>query len=107
MPSCYLFFQSADILALFLYFQAQKAGLVSSGNTELYNAIHCHMVNKRLLTKDLKNDMTLESMYNKQGLYINHYSNGVCFFFHQIHSVYETMLLFIYCCSIYTFFDLV
>uniref|UniRef100_A0A672R705 Periostin n=1 Tax=Sinocyclocheilus grahami TaxID=75366 RepID=A0A672R705_SINGR len=51
--------------------------LVSSGNTELYNALHYHMVNKRLLTKDLKNDMTLESMYNKQGLYINHYSNGV------------------------------
>uniref|UniRef100_A0A671REU6 Periostin-like n=1 Tax=Sinocyclocheilus anshuiensis TaxID=1608454 RepID=A0A671REU6_9TELE len=54
-----------------------KAALVSSGNTELYNALHYHMVNKRLLTKDLKNDMTLESMYNKQGLYINHYSNGV------------------------------
>uniref|UniRef100_A0A673K8I3 Periostin-like n=1 Tax=Sinocyclocheilus rhinocerous TaxID=307959 RepID=A0A673K8I3_9TELE len=54
-----------------------KDALVSSGNTELYNALHYHMVNKRLLTKDLKNDMTLESMYNKQGLYINHYSNGV------------------------------
>uniref|UniRef100_A0A671PGU8 Periostin-like n=1 Tax=Sinocyclocheilus anshuiensis TaxID=1608454 RepID=A0A671PGU8_9TELE len=56
---------------------ASKAALVSSGNTELYNALHYHMVNKRLLTKDLKNDMTLKSMYNKQGLYINHYSNGV------------------------------
>ncbi|RXN06859.1 periostin isoform X1 [Labeo rohita] len=54
-----------------------KAALVSSGNIELHNALHYHMVNKRLLTKDLKNDMTLESMYNKQGLYINHYSNGV------------------------------
>uniref|UniRef100_A0A673HYA9 Periostin, osteoblast specific factor a n=1 Tax=Sinocyclocheilus rhinocerous TaxID=307959 RepID=A0A673HYA9_9TELE len=54
-----------------------SSALVSSGNTELYNALHYHMVNKRLLTKDLKNDMTLESMYNKQGLYINHYSNGV------------------------------
>ncbi|XP_073685274.1 periostin [Garra rufa] len=56
---------------------ASKAPLVRSGNTELYNTLHYHMVNKRLLTKDLKNDMTLESMYNKQGLYINHYSNGV------------------------------
>ncbi len=101
------FFQSADILALFLYFQALNPGLVSSGNIELYNALHYHMVNKRLLTKDLKNDMTLESMDNKQGLHINHYSNGVCFFFHQIHSVYETMLFFIYCCSIYKCFDLV
>ncbi|XP_043106769.1 periostin [Puntigrus tetrazona] len=54
-----------------------KAALVSSGNAELNNALHYHMVNKRLLTKDLKNDMILESMYNKQGLYINHYSNGV------------------------------
>ncbi|XP_056103687.1 periostin isoform X2 [Rhinichthys klamathensis goyatoka] len=56
---------------------ALKAAMVSSGNPELYNALHYHMVNKRLLTKDLKNDMTLKSMYNKQGLYINHYSNGV------------------------------
>ncbi|XP_059394998.1 periostin isoform X2 [Carassius carassius] len=56
---------------------ALKDAIVSSGNTELYNALHYHMVNKRLLTKDLKNDMTLESMHNKQGLYINHYSNGV------------------------------
>ncbi|XP_077098807.1 periostin isoform X1 [Siphateles boraxobius] len=56
---------------------ALKATMVSSGNTELYNALHYHMVNKRLLTKDLKNDMTLKSMYNKQGLNINHYSNGV------------------------------
>ncbi|KAG1928460.1 periostin [Pimephales promelas] len=56
---------------------ALKAAMVSSGNTELYNALHYHMVNKRLVTKDLKNDMTLKSMYNKQGLYINHYSNGV------------------------------
>ncbi|XP_048034863.1 periostin isoform X2 [Megalobrama amblycephala] len=54
-----------------------KDAMVNSGNLELYNALHYHMVNKRLLTKDLKNDMTLESMYNKQGLYINHYSNGV------------------------------
>ncbi|XP_026129432.1 periostin isoform X2 [Carassius auratus] len=56
---------------------ALRDAMVSSGNTELYNALHYHMVNKRLLTKDLKNDMTLESMHNKQGLYINHYSNGV------------------------------
>uniref|UniRef100_A0A4W4G1Y4 Periostin, osteoblast specific factor b n=1 Tax=Electrophorus electricus TaxID=8005 RepID=A0A4W4G1Y4_ELEEL len=32
---------------------------------------------KRFLTKDLKNDMTLESMHSKLGLYINHYSNGI------------------------------
>ncbi|XP_067289444.1 periostin isoform X2 [Pseudorasbora parva] len=56
---------------------ATKAALVSSGQIELYNALHYHMVNKRLLTKDLKNEMTLVSMNNKQSLYINHYPNGV------------------------------
>lgn len=35
------------------------------------------MVNHRLLTTDMKNDMTFTSMYNKLGLYINHYPNGV------------------------------
>ncbi|KAA0703976.1 Periostin [Triplophysa tibetana] len=54
-----------------------KAPLLGNGAIELYNTLHHHMVNKRLLTKDLKNDMTIESMYNNQGLLINHYSNGV------------------------------
>uniref|UniRef100_A0A6Q2XTY8 Periostin, osteoblast specific factor a n=1 Tax=Esox lucius TaxID=8010 RepID=A0A6Q2XTY8_ESOLU len=52
-------------------------GLVSNVNIELYNALHYHMVKRRLLTKDLKNDMTVTSMYNNLGLYINHYSNGI------------------------------
>lgn len=56
-----------------------RASLVSNVNVELKNALHFHMVNRRLLTKDLKNDITVLSMYNKQGLYINHYSNGVSF----------------------------
>ncbi|XP_017546921.1 periostin isoform X2 [Pygocentrus nattereri] len=55
---------------------ARKA-LESNVNNELYKTLHYHMVNKRLLTKDLKNDMTLESIYNNLGLYINHYSNGI------------------------------
>ncbi|XP_021180729.2 periostin, osteoblast specific factor b [Fundulus heteroclitus] len=54
-----------------------RNALVSNVNIELYNALHYHMVNKRLLTKDLKNGMTPTSMYNDLGLYINHYSNGV------------------------------
>ncbi|XP_060902982.1 periostin, osteoblast specific factor b [Labrus mixtus] len=54
-----------------------RAALVSNVNIELYNALHYHMANKRLLTKDLKNGMTVSSMYNDLGLYINHYSNGV------------------------------
>ncbi|KAG9348446.1 hypothetical protein JZ751_002181 [Albula glossodonta] len=54
-----------------------RGALVSNVNIELYNALHYHMVNKRLLTKDLKNGMTFTSMYNDLGLYINHYSNGI------------------------------
>lgn len=43
----------------------------------MYNSLHYHMVNHRLLTTDMKNDMTFTSMYNDLGLYINHYPNGV------------------------------
>uniref|UniRef100_A0A671WQW2 Periostin n=1 Tax=Sparus aurata TaxID=8175 RepID=A0A671WQW2_SPAAU len=54
-----------------------RAALVGNVNIELYNALHFHMVNHRLLTKDMKNDMSVTSMYNDLGLYINHYSNGI------------------------------
>ena len=50
---------------------------MSNVNVELFNALHYHMVDTRLLTKDLKNGMRLTSMYNELGLFINHYSNGV------------------------------
>uniref|UniRef100_H3CX37 Periostin n=1 Tax=Tetraodon nigroviridis TaxID=99883 RepID=H3CX37_TETNG len=56
---------------------ATRNSLEGNVNTELRNALHYHMANRRLLTKDLKNDITVPSMYNKLGLYINHYSNGV------------------------------
>uniref|UniRef100_A0A3B5R145 Periostin n=1 Tax=Xiphophorus maculatus TaxID=8083 RepID=A0A3B5R145_XIPMA len=46
-------------------------------NIELFNALHYHMVNHRLMTKDMKNGMTVTSMYNDQGILINHYPNGV------------------------------
>ncbi|RVE65026.1 hypothetical protein OJAV_G00132160 [Oryzias javanicus] len=54
-----------------------RNALVSNVNIELYNALHYHMANERLLTKDLKNGMTVTSMYNDLGLHINHYPNGV------------------------------
>ncbi|XP_068455988.1 periostin-like isoform X2 [Clinocottus analis] len=54
-----------------------RSALVSNVNIELYNALHFHMVNRRILTKDMKNDMTFTSMYNDLGLYVNHYSNGI------------------------------
>ncbi|XP_060092750.1 periostin isoform X4 [Heteronotia binoei] len=53
------------------------SGLIENVNIELYNALHNHMVNKRLLTKDLRNGLTVVSMYNNQKLHINHYPNGV------------------------------
>uniref|UniRef100_A0A672GPU1 Periostin n=1 Tax=Salarias fasciatus TaxID=181472 RepID=A0A672GPU1_SALFA len=55
----------------------ELSALVSNVNIELYNALHYHMVNKRLLTKDLRNGLTVTSMYNDLDLLINHYPNGV------------------------------
>uniref|UniRef100_A0A673C915 Periostin, osteoblast specific factor b n=1 Tax=Sphaeramia orbicularis TaxID=375764 RepID=A0A673C915_9TELE len=57
--------------------EQMRSALVSNVNIELYNALHYHMANKRFLTKDLKNGMTVTSMYNDLGLLINHYSNGI------------------------------
>ncbi|XP_063475000.1 periostin isoform X10 [Symphalangus syndactylus] len=54
-----------------------RRGLESNVNVELLNALHSHMINKRMLTKDLKNGMIIPSMYNNLGLFINHYPNGV------------------------------
>uniref|UniRef100_A0A3B4BEK6 Uncharacterized protein n=1 Tax=Periophthalmus magnuspinnatus TaxID=409849 RepID=A0A3B4BEK6_9GOBI len=54
-----------------------RNNLVSNVNIELYNALHYHMANKRYLTKDLKNGMTITSMYQDLNLHINLYPNGV------------------------------
>ncbi|XP_069061601.1 periostin isoform X2 [Pleurodeles waltl] len=54
-----------------------RDGLLGNVNIELLNALHFHMVNKRMLTKDLKNGLTLTSMYNDLNLLINHYPNGI------------------------------
>ncbi|XP_023198173.1 periostin [Xiphophorus maculatus] len=54
-----------------------RAALEDNVNIELFNALHYHMVNHRLMTKDMKNGMTVTSMYNDQGILINHYPNGV------------------------------
>nr|XP_033806257.1 periostin isoform X2 [Geotrypetes seraphini]XP_033806258.1 periostin isoform X2 [Geotrypetes seraphini] len=54
-----------------------RSGLLSNVNIELLNALHYHMVNKRMMTKDLKNGMAVNSMYNDLNLLINHYPNGI------------------------------
>uniref|UniRef100_A0A8C1U017 Periostin, osteoblast specific factor a n=1 Tax=Cyprinus carpio TaxID=7962 RepID=A0A8C1U017_CYPCA len=56
---------------------SQIPSALVSRNTELYDSLCYHVVNKRLLTKDLKNDMILQSINDNHDLYINHYSNGV------------------------------
>ncbi|XP_030602766.1 periostin isoform X2 [Archocentrus centrarchus] len=57
--------------------RAARAALESNVNIELYNALHYHMINRRVLTKDMKNGMTVPSMYNELGLHFNHYPNGI------------------------------
>ncbi|XP_044141097.1 periostin isoform X2 [Bufo gargarizans] len=54
-----------------------RSSLLSNVNIELLNALHFHMLNKRMLTKDLRNGMTVTSMFNNQPLLINHYTNGI------------------------------
>ncbi|XP_078259295.1 periostin-like isoform X2 [Rhinoraja longicauda] len=54
-----------------------RSALLSNVNIELLNALHYHMVDHRLLTKDMKNGMTVPSMYSDLNLLINHYTNGI------------------------------
>ncbi|XP_076832187.1 periostin, osteoblast specific factor b isoform X2 [Brachyhypopomus gauderio] len=54
-----------------------RSDLVTNVNIELYNALHYHMANKRFLTKDLKNGLSITSMYGDLSLHINHYPNGI------------------------------
>ncbi|XP_028668484.1 transforming growth factor-beta-induced protein ig-h3 [Erpetoichthys calabaricus] len=51
--------------------------LVSNVNIELLNALHYHMVNRRLTTDDLKHGIAIPSMYQDLNVYIHHYPNGI------------------------------
>lgn len=51
--------------------------LVSNVNIELLNALRYHMVNKRVLTDELKHGTTLPSMYQNIDIQIHHYPNGI------------------------------
>ncbi|XP_061582451.1 transforming growth factor-beta-induced protein ig-h3, partial [Cololabis saira] len=51
--------------------------LVSNVNIELLNALHYHMVNRRLTSEELKHGASFPSMYQDAGVQIHHYSNGV------------------------------
>uniref|UniRef100_A0A9L0RJ08 Transforming growth factor-beta-induced protein ig-h3 n=1 Tax=Equus caballus TaxID=9796 RepID=A0A9L0RJ08_HORSE len=50
--------------------------LVSNVNIELLNALRYHMVNRRVLTDELKHGMALTSMYQNSDIQIHHYPNG-------------------------------
>ncbi|XP_038142603.1 transforming growth factor-beta-induced protein ig-h3 [Cyprinodon tularosa] len=51
--------------------------LVSNVNIELLNALHYHMVNRRLTSEELKHGSTFTSMYQDSLVHIHHYSNGI------------------------------
>ncbi|KAB1281002.1 Transforming growth factor-beta-induced protein ig-h3 [Camelus dromedarius] len=51
--------------------------LVSNVNIELLNALRYHMVNRRVLTDELKHGMALTSMYQNSDIQIHHYPNGI------------------------------
>ncbi|XP_063148350.1 transforming growth factor-beta-induced protein ig-h3 [Candoia aspera] len=51
--------------------------LVSNVNIELLNALRYHMVNKRILTDELKHGLSLPSMYQNIDIQIHHYPNGI------------------------------
>lgn len=51
--------------------------LVSNVNIELLNALHYHMVNRRLTSEELRHGSSFSSMYQDFHVHIHHYSNGV------------------------------
>lgn len=51
--------------------------LVSNVNIELLNALHYHMVNRRLTSEELKHGSSFPSMYQDSSVHIHHYSNGI------------------------------
>ncbi|XP_004586688.2 transforming growth factor-beta-induced protein ig-h3 [Ochotona princeps] len=51
--------------------------LVSNVNIELLNALRYHMVDRRVLTDELKHGMSLTSMYQNSNIQIHHYPNGI------------------------------
>ncbi|KAM9740741.1 LOW QUALITY PROTEIN: transforming growth factor-beta-induced protein ig-h3-like [Menidia menidia] len=51
--------------------------LVSNVNIELLNALHYHMVNRRLTAQELRHGTSFPSMYQDSHVHIHHYSNGI------------------------------
>ncbi|XP_061690404.1 transforming growth factor-beta-induced protein ig-h3 [Syngnathoides biaculeatus] len=51
--------------------------LVSNVNIELLNALHYHMINRRLTSEELKHGSSFSSMYQDFHVHLHHYTNGI------------------------------
>ncbi|XP_077466556.1 transforming growth factor-beta-induced protein ig-h3 isoform X1 [Stigmatopora argus] len=51
--------------------------LVSNVNIELLNALHYHMIRRRLTSEELKHGSSFTSMYQDYNVHVHHYSNGI------------------------------
>ncbi|XP_057706923.1 transforming growth factor-beta-induced protein ig-h3 [Corythoichthys intestinalis] len=51
--------------------------LVSNVNIELLNALHYHMIERRLTSEELKHGSSFSSMYQDYHVHVHHYSNGI------------------------------
>lgn len=65
------------ILCVVVTLQEILDALVSNVNIELLNALHYHMVNRRLTSEELRHGTSFASMYQDFHVHIHHYSNGV------------------------------
>lgn len=74
--SCFLF----DLFISTYVLQEILDALVSNVNIELLNALRYHMVDRRLLTDELKHGITIPSMYQNLDIHVHHYPNGVSIF---------------------------
>uniref|UniRef100_A0A3B5MIS7 Transforming growth factor-beta-induced protein ig-h3 n=1 Tax=Xiphophorus couchianus TaxID=32473 RepID=A0A3B5MIS7_9TELE len=76
-PGSFTFFApSNEAWAALPALQEILDALVSNVNIELLNALHYHMVNRRLTTEELKHGSSFSSMYQDSHVHIHHYSNG-------------------------------
>uniref|UniRef100_A0A8C7K045 Transforming growth factor-beta-induced protein ig-h3 n=1 Tax=Oncorhynchus kisutch TaxID=8019 RepID=A0A8C7K045_ONCKI len=55
----------------------QRLWFLRNVNIELLNALHYHMVNRRLTSEDLKHGSAFPSMYQDFNVHIHHYPNGI------------------------------
>ncbi|XP_051935309.1 transforming growth factor-beta-induced protein ig-h3 [Hippocampus zosterae] len=51
--------------------------LVSNVNIELLNALHYHMIERRLTSEELRHGSSFSSMYQDLHVHVQHYSNGI------------------------------